>query len=62
MPQSFRMDATAVEAQRIRAFCKNAIDLAAEEDYKSIVSYGENMVCNKDDVSGFPSCFEQRWY
>uniref|UniRef100_A0A914QAS6 RYYR-CCHC domain-containing protein n=1 Tax=Panagrolaimus davidi TaxID=227884 RepID=A0A914QAS6_9BILA len=37
MPPNFRMDATNVEAQRIRAFCKNTIDIAAEEDYTSII-------------------------
>lgn len=39
MAPHFRMDTTNVEGQRIRAFCKNAIDLAAEEEFKSIVSF-----------------------
>uniref|UniRef100_A0A914YMP5 Macro domain-containing protein n=1 Tax=Panagrolaimus superbus TaxID=310955 RepID=A0A914YMP5_9BILA len=37
MPPNFRMDATSVEAQRIRAFCKNTVDIAAEEEYSSII-------------------------
>uniref|UniRef100_A0A7E4ZXL3 Macro domain-containing protein n=1 Tax=Panagrellus redivivus TaxID=6233 RepID=A0A7E4ZXL3_PANRE len=37
VPEEFRSDVTPIEGQRVRSFCRNALDLAAEAGMRSII-------------------------